>query len=77
MSKIIIHSARVADSKSPHNGKEVDILIENGVIAQIETSISGDFETVDVRGAFISPAGPMFLPAAETPEKSGKKTLAV
>ena len=55
MSKIIIHSARVADSKSPHNGKEVDILIENGVIAQIETNISGDFETIDARGAFISP----------------------
>lgn len=55
MSKIIIHSARVADSKSPFNGREVDILIENGLIAEIGPSVNTNAEKIDAQGAFVSP----------------------
>jgi len=37
--KILIKSALIVDSGSPLNGKKRDILIENGKIALIATSI--------------------------------------
>lgn len=42
MSKVLIRNARVIDPNSPHNGKQVDILIENSIITKIGTSISSD-----------------------------------
>lgn len=57
MSKILIKSARIIDIQSPFHGQAVDVLIENGVIHQIQTGIEGDFDqTLDVEGICVSPA---------------------
>ena len=37
---ILIKSAHIIDSKSPHNGKVMDILIENGIISSIKPKIT-------------------------------------
>ncbi|MCE9538582.1 MAG: dihydroorotase, partial [Bacteroidetes bacterium] len=36
---ILIKSAHIIDSKSPYNGKVVDVLIENGMIGSIKSKI--------------------------------------
>ncbi len=38
----LIKNARVVDPNSPHNGKQVDILIEQGTITQIAANIKAD-----------------------------------
>lgn len=37
---ILIKSATIIDSKSPYNGKAMDVLIENGIIKSIQTKIA-------------------------------------
>ncbi len=37
---ILIKSAHIVDSKSPHNGKVLDVLIENGIIRSIKAKIT-------------------------------------
>ena len=37
---ILIKSAHIIDSKSPYNGKVMDVLIENGIIKQIQSKIT-------------------------------------
>ena len=37
---ILIKSAKIIDSKSPHNGKTMDVLIENGIIKTIKSKIT-------------------------------------
>lgn len=39
---ILIKSAHIIDSKSPHNGKVMDVLIENGIIKSIKSKITVD-----------------------------------
>lgn len=39
---VLIKSAKIIDSNSPFNGKNVDILIEKGIIHQIDKSIKND-----------------------------------
>jgi dihydroorotase len=39
---ILIKSAHIIDSKSPHNGKTMDVLIENGIIKSIKSKISAE-----------------------------------
>jgi dihydroorotase len=39
---ILIRQARIIDSSSPHNGKTVDVLIENGIITSVKAKISTD-----------------------------------
>jgi dihydroorotase len=39
---ILIKSAHIIDSNSPHNGKRMDILIENGTITSIKSKITSD-----------------------------------
>ena len=38
----LIKNAKLVDSNSPHNGKRVDILVDNGVITQIAANIKTD-----------------------------------
>ena len=53
---ILIKQARIIDSNSPFNGQTADIFIENGIIAQIATSIpkKADQEIL-VEGLCVSP----------------------
>lgn len=51
---LLIKSARVVDPNSPHNGKTVDILIEDGTISSISKSI-------DKKGAPIFEAGNLYV----------------
>ncbi len=39
---ILIKSATIIDSNSPHNGKTMDVLIENGIITSIKSKINTD-----------------------------------
>src|SRR4051812_13295675 len=39
---ILIKQARIIDSSSPHNGKTMDVLIENGIITSIKAKINTD-----------------------------------
>lgn len=57
---ILIKSVRIIDSNSPHNGKTKDILIVNGKIKTVASSISNDeipegIRTVDAKKYFASP----------------------
>ena len=38
--KILIKQAQIIDSSSNHNGQRMDLLIENGQISKIDSSIS-------------------------------------
>jgi dihydroorotase len=54
--KILIQQACVVDPASPHHGKVKDILIENGIIQQIEDQIGAPADQViHQNGLFVSP----------------------
>lgn len=42
---ILIRSAHIVDSNSPHNGKVMDVLIKNGIISSIKTKITPEKNT--------------------------------
>lgn len=44
--QVLIRKARIVDSQSEHNGKVVDILVEDGVISRIAASIRTDADLV-------------------------------
>jgi len=53
---ILIKSARIIDAKSDFNGKTQDILIENGVITKISSSIkSEDAKIINLKNLHVSP----------------------
>src|SRR5688572_8825758 len=54
---LLIKSAKVIDSNSPHNGKTVDILIEGGKITTIKASIKAEkgVKTVEAKNLHLSP----------------------
>jgi dihydroorotase len=54
---LLIQSAKIVDPASPHNGKVMDILIENGVITEIKKSIPvGSIKkVVNTEGLHVSP----------------------
>ncbi|HTB05457.1 MAG TPA: dihydroorotase [Bacteroidia bacterium] len=54
---LLIQSAKIVDPSSPHNGKVMDILIENGIITEIKKSIpvAGVKKVVNVEGLHVSP----------------------
>ncbi len=57
MSKVILRNARVIDPNSPHNGKQMDIYIENGNIVNIGTGISAPgAEEITSPNLHVSPA---------------------
>src|ERR1035437_11103591 len=56
--QLLIKSAKVVDPSSPHNGKTVSILIENGIIKEISSSSKIQHQTsniIDLEGLHISP----------------------
>ena len=54
--KLLIKQARVTDPSSPHNGKTLDLLIENGVITRISNSISENADhVIEKNGLHVSP----------------------
>ena len=57
--KLLIINATVCDSQSAYNGKKCDLLINNGIIEDIQPSNKNSFDAVaktfDAKGAFISP----------------------
>lgn len=53
---ILLKSVTVIDPNSPFHDKEVDILIENGIISEIGNSLSaGDAQVIEEKGLHISP----------------------
>jgi dihydroorotase len=42
MSKVILRDAHIVDPNSPHNGKQVDIVIEDGIITRISSALRLD-----------------------------------
>ncbi len=57
--KLLVTNAIVCDSQSAFNGKKCDLLINNGIIEDIQPSTKNAFDAVskifDAKGAFISP----------------------
>lgn len=54
--KVLLRKARIFDPLSSHNGKETDILIENGVIVEIATSINdSEAQVIEQDGLCVSP----------------------
>lgn len=52
---ILIKSATIVDPSSEFNGKTADVLIENGKITKIGSSIKADAEKIDGSGKFLAP----------------------
>ncbi|MBI4945814.1 MAG: dihydroorotase [Bacteroidetes bacterium] len=56
--QLLIKSVKVIDPSSPHNGKTVSILIEDGIIKQVSSSkfqVPSNTNVIDVGGLHISP----------------------
>lgn len=52
----LIRTAHIIDPTSPHHGKTVDLLIKDGIIHKIGTSLSEEAdEVIDAREAYLSP----------------------
>ncbi|MDF2436338.1 MAG: dihydroorotase, multifunctional complex type [Bacteroidota bacterium] len=53
---ILIKQARIIDQNSPHNGKTMDVLIENGIISAVRPKINTDknVKVIDVKNLHIS-----------------------
>lgn len=52
---LLIKQAKVVDPNSPHNGKRVDILIENGQLKSIRKNISSKAKTISGKNLHVSP----------------------
>src|SRR5580698_8203481 len=54
---MLIKSAKIIDPNSPHNGKEMDVLIENGTITEIKTKIpaGGIKKVIEANDLHLSP----------------------
>lgn len=52
---LLIKQAKVVDPNSPHNGKRVDILIENGQLKSIRKNISSNSKTISGKNLHVSP----------------------
>lgn len=56
MSKVILRKARVIDPNSPHNGKQLDIFIDNNIIVKTGTNLSADgAEEITSPDLYVSP----------------------
>lgn len=54
--KVLLRKARIFDPLSSHNGKETDLLIENGVIVEIATAINdSEAQIIEQEGLCVSP----------------------
>lgn len=54
--KLLIKQARVTDPSSPHNGKILDLLIENGKITRVSNTISEKADhVIEKKGMHVSP----------------------
>ncbi len=54
--KLLLKSVKVVDPNSPHHGKQVDILVQNGTIAKIGKSIKEEgIRKLEWKGAHVSP----------------------
>jgi dihydroorotase len=52
---LLIKQAKVVDPNSPHNGKRVDILIENGQLKSIRKNLSSKAKTISGKNLHVSP----------------------
>lgn len=53
--EFLIRAALIVDSNSPHNISYKDLLIRDGIIAQIDENIDFDGETIEAKGLRVSP----------------------
>ncbi|MFD1630164.1 dihydroorotase [Pseudopedobacter beijingensis] len=52
---ILIKSCTIVDPSSDHNGKVADVLIENGEIVKIGSSLKFEGENIDGKGKYLAP----------------------
>jgi len=53
--ELLIKSVEIVDPQSPYNGKKRDILIKNGLIDKIASSISSKVKVIEAKDLSISP----------------------
>lgn len=51
----LIKNAKIIDKKSEHNGRSVDILVEDGLIKDIGNDLSSDAQIIEADGLCVSP----------------------
>ncbi len=74
--QVLIRKARVADPQSPHHDKVMDILVEDGIITRIASSVKADAAiTVDVPDLCVSPGWVDILADYCEPGYEHKETL--
>lgn len=75
--KLLFRQAEITDPGSPYNGKQVDILVEDGRIRKIESQLSEeDAQVISLSGAKIAPALFDFQVSSGEPGFEEKETLA-
>ena len=74
--KILIKQARVVDPSSPLNGQITDIFIDNGIITQFGTEITGKADQeIAIKGIHISPGWVEIFASFADPGYEFKETL--
>lgn len=73
--KILLKQVRIADSNSSYNNSKKDILIENGIVTQIEDNIEIEAQTLPDNNYFISPGWVDIFSHACDPGFENRETL--
>jgi dihydroorotase len=78
--KLLLTNATIADPQSVFNEKKCDVLINNGIIEDIQPSskkaFGGNFKTLDCKGAIVSPGWADMRAALREPGHEYKEDLA-
>lgn len=76
MSSILIKNVSIADAGSAHNGKVLDVLIENGSIRQLGVDLSSDTaQVISGKGKYISPGWISLMTDFAEPGYEQKETI--
>src|SRR5690606_1555540 len=76
MSSILIKNVSIADAGSAHNGKVLDVLIENGSIRQLGVDLSSDTaQVINGKGKYISPGWISLMTDFAEPGYEQKETI--
>ena len=74
--KLLIKNVTVSDLASSHNGKTLDILLENGKIIDMGTDLNSSAnEIIDEKGLYISPGAFDLIGSIPEPGEEYKESL--